>query len=199
MGQCLGCHHSIAPTRQLPSGSYCLDAGLIRTHMETITRNTKIVLVGMPGVGKSTVGVLLAKVLSRGFVDTDVYIQAHENRRLQDILDKDGRDAFCRVEETHIARLECTNCVIATGGSVIYSDRAMKYLKTAGVVVYLTLPLDALQQRLTNLPTRGVVMTPGQDLNHLYEERDPLYRKYADVQVNCSGLNHEQVVAAIRK
>jgi shikimate kinase len=112
-----------------------------------IKPDTNIVLVGMPGVGKSTVGVLLAKITSHGFVDTDVYIQSRERRRLQEILDAEGRDAFCRLEEEHALSLDCSRCVIATGGSLIYSDAAMQHLKSRGVVVHLDLAVAQLKKR----------------------------------------------------
>jgi shikimate kinase len=156
-----------------------------------------IVLIGMPGVGKSTVGVLLAKALSRSFLDTDVLIQAREGRRLQDIIDSDGIDAFCRLEEKHVLGIECRGHVIATGGSVVYSEPAMKHLRAGGFIVHLDLPLGELKARLRNLDSRGVVMAPGQSIAELYEERLPLYRRYADATVQCAGLTHEEVVAAV--
>lgn len=158
-----------------------------------------IVLIGMPGVGKSTVGVLLAKVTSRSFLDTDVLIQSRERRRLQNILDAEGTSAFRAMEERHILSLDCHGHVIATGGSVVYSDRAMAHLKAAGIVVHLALPLPLLVRRLTDLDSRGVVMGPRQTLRDLYEERRPLYEKYADVTVQCEGRTHEQVVDAVAR
>ncbi|MFO7957247.1 MAG: shikimate kinase [Candidatus Brocadiia bacterium] len=156
-----------------------------------------IVLIGMPGVGKSTAGVLLAKRLSRDFVDTDVMIQAAEKRRLQDIIDTDGLDAFRRLEERQVLSLDCRGHVVATGGSVVYSPRAMVHLGDGGTIVHLELPLDVLRKRLTDLDSRGVVMAPGETLGRLYDERMPLYRRWADVTVSCEGLSHEEVVDAI--
>jgi shikimate kinase len=156
-----------------------------------------IVLIGMPGAGKSTVGVLLAKVLSMEFVDTDVCIQARERRRLQDIIDGDGLDVFRRIEARQILELTCRHHVIATGGSVVYDEAAMRHLAQYGVIVYLDLPLEQLKGRLRNLPTRGVVMLAGQSLESLYAERQPLYSRYARVTVDCAGLTHEQVVDRI--
>ena len=158
-------------------------------------KERNVVLIGMPGVGKSTVGVLLAKITSRNFIDTDVYIQAREKRRLQDILDTEGREAFCRIEERHVLSAECDHCVIATGGSIIYSDAAMEHLKRRGVVVHMDLPVRQLKKRLANLDSRGVVMAPGQDLRALYDERLTLYRKWADYTLDCRALSHEGVVA----
>lgn len=156
-----------------------------------------IILIGMPGAGKSTVGVLLAKVLSMDFVDTDLYIQAREKRRLQEIIDQDGLQAFRRMEARHIRGLVCRHHVIATGGSVVYDEAAMRHLGGGGVVVLLDLPLEALKSRLTNLSTRGVVMAAGQSLESLYAERHSLYQRYAQVTLDCAGLTHEEVVARI--
>lgn len=156
-----------------------------------------VVLIGMPGVGKSTAGVLLAKAISRSFIDTDVYLQAREGRRLQDIIDTDGLDRFRAIEENYILSLDCRGYVVATGGSVVYSARAMAHLRRSGLVVYLYLPLEPLYARVTNLDSRGVVMAPGQTFAELFDERQPLYAKYADVTIPCAGLNHDETVAAI--
>ncbi|NOZ22299.1 MAG: shikimate kinase [Planctomycetes bacterium] len=151
----------------------------------------------MPGVGKSTVGVLLAKVTSRDFVDTDVVIQSREGRRLQDIIDTEGTAAFRKIEEQALLSLDLRRHVIATGGSVVYSERAMKHLGASGAIVHLDLPFDALERRITDLDSRGVVMEPGQTLRDLFDERQPLYRRYADATIDCTGLTHEQTVAAV--
>ena len=151
----------------------------------------------MPGVGKSTAGVLLAKADSRDFLDTDVVIQAREGRRLQDILDRDGIAAFCQLEERHILALAPHNAVIATGGSAVYSDRAMQHLRGLGLVVFLDAPLAVLEARLTDLDRRGVVKPAGLSLADLYAERLPLYRRYAHATVACGHLTHLQTVAAI--
>ncbi len=167
--------------------------------MNKLGQDTNVVLIGMPGVGKSTVGVLLAKALSREFLDTDVCLQGCERRRLQEIIDADGLSAFRAIEERHVLALDCRRHVIATGGSVVYSDAAIRHLSRNGVVVYLDLPIQDLKRRLRNLPTRGVVIEPGQSLESLHAERVPLYRRHADVTVDCAGLTHEGVVAAIVK
>mgnify|MGYP000566119081 CR=1 FL=1 len=156
-----------------------------------------VVLIGMPGAGKSTAGVLLAKALSRSFIDTDVYLQAREGRRLQDIIDTDGLDRFRAIEENYILSLDCRGHVVATGGSVVYSDRAMSHLRRSGPIVYLYLPLEPLYARVTNLDSRGVVMAPGQTFAELFDERQPLYAKHADITIPCEGLNHDETVAAI--
>jgi shikimate kinase len=156
-----------------------------------------IVLIGMPGVGKSTVGVLLAKALGRYFLDTDVFIQAAQGRSLQEIIDSEGLAAFCKIEEDYATCIDLTNAVIATGGSVVYSERAMRSLTKHGVIVHLDLPVERIEERLRNLPTRGVVMEKGQTLRSLYAQREPLYRKYAQVTIDCTDKNHEQIVAEI--
>ncbi len=160
-------------------------------------RETNIVLIGMPGVGKSTIGVLLAKVMAREFIDTDVCLQGCMQRRLQEIIDTEGAAAFRRIEERHLLALDCRHHVIATGGSAVYSDPAMRHLKANGVVVFLDLPVAALARRLVNLATRGVVMNAGQSLESLYAERLPLYRRYADLAIDCRDLTHEGVVQAV--
>ena len=162
-----------------------------------MTTGQNIILIGMPGAGKSTVGVLLAKALSRDFVDTDVLIQAAEGRRLQEIIDSDGLDAFLALEERHVLALKLHSAVIATGGSVVYSDPAMTHLKQHGVVVYLRLPLPHLEARITDMDSRGVVIAPWQNLADLYHERHPLYEHFADFTIDCAGLSHGQVVQAI--
>ena len=157
------------------------------------TNDTNIILIGMPGAGKSTSGVLCAKLLSRDFIDTDVYIQAQAGRRLQNIIDNDGLDEFCRLEAKTVCSLSCTGYVIATGGSVVYSEAAMAHLRENGIVVYLELSLAELEKRIDNMDSRGIVITAGQTFADLYRERTPLYRKYVDITINCKGLTHEQV------
>lgn len=162
------------------------------------TRRTHCIsLIGMPGVGKSTVGVLLAKALSMGFVDTDVLIQQRELKGLPQLLAEYGMDGFLALEESYILKLNPAGNIVATGGSVVYSSRAMHHLKASGPVIHLELPLDELRHRLGNLDLRGVVHGPNQDLGALYAERLPLYRGYADMEVHCSRMNHEEVVRAI--
>lgn len=155
-------------------------------------------LIGMPAAGKSTIGVLLAKQLARPFVDVDVYIQAGTGRRLQEIIDADGLEVFCQIESEYVCCLDLAGHVVATGGSVVYSDDAMEHLAAHGPVVYLALSLETIQQRLTDLNTRGVVMPAGQTLADVYARRRPMYERWADVTVDCEGLNHQAVVDAIR-
>lgn len=156
-----------------------------------------IVLIGMPGCGKSTVGVLLAKVLGMSFVDTDVVFQAQQKRKLQDIIDEIGVDRFLSMEEETVAGMEFERTVIATGGSVVYGARAMEHLHKDGVVVYIRLPYKELEKRLSNLATRGVTLRDGQTLYDLYCERIPLYEKHADIIFDSTGCEIEATVAGI--
>lgn len=158
---------------------------------------SNIVLIGMPGAGKSTVGVLLAKALGRYFLDTDVYIQALEGTDLQQIIDEKGLAEFCRMEEEHIICIDLRNAVIATGGSAVYSEKAMRYLAEHGTTVHLDLPFDEIERRVTNLYTRGVVMEKGETLRGLYDKRQPLYKEFAEITIQCSGKRHEEIVEEI--
>ena len=158
-----------------------------------------IVLIGMPGVGKSTVGVILANVLGYQFIDADLVIQKRENRLLHEIISEEGLDGFLKAEENanvYIAQNE-EKSIVATGGSVVYCEKAMQELKKTGRVIYLELEYDQLKKRLGNLKGRGVVLKDGQDLRGLYEERIPLYEKYADLTVNEKNLDVEQTLQKI--
>lgn len=158
-----------------------------------------IVLIGMPGVGKSTVGVILAKVLGYQFIDADLVIQKREKRLLHEIISEEGLDGFLKAEENanvYIAQNE-EKSIVATGGSVVYCEKAMQELKKTGRVIYLELEYDQLKKRLGNLKGRGVVLKDGQDLRGLYEERIPLYEKYADLTVNEKNLDVEQTLQKI--
>jgi shikimate kinase len=156
-----------------------------------------IVLIGMPGAGKSTCGVLLAKVTGRPFIDTDVWIQALEGCRLQEIIDGRGLAAMRAVEEQRVLQLAVHGHVVATGGSVVYSEAAMRHLKTEGVVVFLRVGVAVLHARLGDAAERGIVRAPGQSFDDLYAERLPLYLRYADHTVDCNGLDHEAVVEQV--
>lgn len=156
-----------------------------------------IILIGMPGVGKSTVGVILAKVLGYQFIDADLVIQQEEKRLLREIIEEEGEAGFLKVENRVNASLQAERAVIATGGSVVYCREAMKHLKEIGTVIYLELAYDALKRRLGNLKGRGVVLKEGQDLRGLYEERVPLYEKYADLTINEKNLDVEGTLQKI--
>ena len=153
----------------------------------------------MPGSGKSTVGVLLAKALRKTFVDTDLLIQEETGNSLQDILDDQGISTFLSIEEAAILRWQPSSQVVATGGSVVYSEAAMRHLTQTGLCVYLEVPVSILEARLSNLESRGVVRQPGQSIHDLWAERDPLYRKWADVTIGNGHENHEQVVGEIQE
>jgi shikimate kinase len=148
---------------------------------------SNIVLIGMPGVGKTTLGVLLAEQLGRAFMDTDIYLQLREGRKLQTIIDYDGLDRFRQIEEKTILSIGVKSHVIATGGSVVYSPAAMQHLHSDGIICYLELNPKLLRQRLHNLATRGIAMATGQSIAALFEERRPLYERYADVSVVCDN------------
>ncbi len=139
-----------------------------------------VILIGMPASGKSTLGELLAKHLGMTFLDTDDLIRQREGRSLQDILDQDGMEGFLQQEEDAVLSLRTENAVVATGGSVVYSSRAMEHLKARGICVYLQLPLAAIQARLLDLDSRGVAIAQDQSLTELYRERVPLYETWAD-------------------
>ncbi len=158
-----------------------------------------IVLIGMPGVGKSTLGVVLAKELGFQFVDADLLIQERENRLLKEIIAEDGVEGFLKIENDVNASIRAEKTVIATGGSVIYGSDAMEHLKEIGTVVYLKLDYETLDSRLGNLKGRGVVLKDGQTLKDLYDERIPLYEKYADVIVDEGGLDLEQTLTQVLK
>lgn len=156
-----------------------------------------IVLIGMPGSGKSTIGVVLAKVLGYRFVDTDLVIQEQEGKLLQEIIAERGNDGFLALENEVNSRLDVSRSVIATGGSVIYGREAMEHLRKNGWVVYLKLDYEDLKKRLGNLRCRGVVLREGQTLKDLYRERCVLYEKYADITIDMDGKNIEKAVNAM--
>ncbi len=158
-----------------------------------------VVLIGMPGSGKSTCGVLAAKALLKNFYDTDLLIQSFENKKLQDIIDQKGIEYFLKAEEDAILSLELNGTVIATGGSVIYSQKAMEHLKSMGKVIYLHLEYETMVNRISNITTRGVVLKNGKTLQDMYNERLPLYRKYYDEIIYCDNNTVEETVEAIVK
>ncbi len=160
-------------------------------------KKDNIVLIGMPGVGKSTVGVVLAKVLGYQFVDADLVIQEQEGKLLREIIAEVGTEGFIEVENRVNASLMVRHSVIATGGSVVYGAEAMEHLSQIGTVVYLSLPFEILNKRLHDIKGRGVVLREGQTLRDLFEERVPLYEKYADITVDEYGLNVEQTIEKV--
>lgn len=161
-------------------------------------QRTNLVLIGMPASGKSTVGVILAKVIGYDFIDTDLLIQRAEKKRLPEIIKAVGVNGFLEVEERVCSSVEADHCVIATGGSVVYSEKAMRHLKKIGHVMYLKTDYETIRRRLGNIRQRGVALREGQTLRDLYEERVVLYEKYADTVVEEEG-DVEDVVVGILK
>lgn len=161
-------------------------------------KNSKnVVLIGMPGSGKSTVGVVLAKVLGYRFLDSDLEIQQQEGKRLPELIEEFGTEGFLDIEGRVNASIEADHCVIATGGSVVYRENAMQHLKEIGTVVYLKLTCEQLKERLGDLRCRGVALHDGQNLEGLYKERIPLYEKYADIVVDETDLSIEETMEQV--
>ena len=158
---------------------------------------SNIVLIGMPGCGKSTVGVVLAKTIGKLFLDTDLSIQQYTGEILQKTINRDGIDAFLKIEEDVLSDLCCENTVIATGGSAVMSEKAMKNLSENGIIIYLDVPVDELKHRLNNITTRGIAMDPTDSIDALYEKRLPLYKKYADLTIISDNSGIEKMVEKI--
>lgn len=159
-----------------------------------------IILIGMPGSGKSTVGVILAKTLGVGFIDTDLIIQVQRRNTLQRLIDLDGLERFKAYEESALLSVtEEADMVIATGGSAVFCEKGMRKLKKNGICVYLDLPAYDLQMRLANIKTRGIACRRGEGLEEIMAERTPLYNKYADIRIDCGGKTAEQIVEKIVK
>ncbi len=156
-----------------------------------------IVLIGMPGVGKSTSGVILAKVLNYDFLDSDLVIQKKTKMRLKDIIKQKGVDGFNAIENEINSQIMVENTVIATGGSAVYGEDAMAHFKEIGTIVYLRIGFENLDKRLGNLDERGVVHKEGQGLREIYDERTRLYEQYADVVVDLDGKSVAETVDAV--
>ena len=157
-----------------------------------------VILIGMPASGKSTAGVVLAKVLGFDFIDTDLLIQNREGRRLEELILDEGIDAFLDIEGDVCGTLLAENTVVATGGSVIYREAAIRHLKEIGTLVYLSVDFETLKDRLYNVMERGVVLREGQTLEDLYRERTVLYERYADITVEEGGQSLEETVLAVK-
>lgn len=164
-----------------------------------VTDMRNIVLIGMPGAGKSTIGVILAKSLLFDFCDTDLSIQKETGESLCDTIAKIGIEEFILLEEDVIRKQEFSNSVVATGGSAVYGEKAMEKLKENGIIVYLKVSPEELQSRIKNIHTRGIAMKEGTTIKELYGERAPLYEKYADITVECDGRTAEECVDLIVK
>ena len=156
-----------------------------------------IVLIGMPGSGKSTVGVLLAKALGYSFIDTDLIISRMAEKPLQKILNEEGLNSFLKLEEKVGTELDCSQTIVATGGSMVLSEKAMQNLKGHGQIVYIEVPLDEIKRRVTNIKTRGIAFGNGETLDDVYKIRVPLYEKYADLTVSFSDSTIEDTVDKI--
>jgi shikimate kinase len=158
-------------------------------------KKNNIILIGMPASGKSTVGVILAKILGYNFIDADIVIQEKEGRKLAEIIETEGIDGFINIENRINSEIEVEKSVISTGGSAVYGKEAMDHYKNIGRVVYLKVSMDVLTKRLSDVKQRGVVMREGQSLVSLYNERTPLYEKYADIVIDEGSKTMEEVVA----
>ena len=158
-----------------------------------------IVLIGMPGCGKSTCGVLVAKALCMDFWDTDLILQKNEKMSLQEIINKKGNDYFGNAEERAICAFSFQNAVIATGGSVVYSGKAMEHLKKDATVIYLKISLETMEHRISNMESRGILLRNGETLQEMFCERESLYQRYADRTIDCNGLEIEQTVSELVK
>ena len=158
---------------------------------------SNVTLIGMPGAGKSTIGIILAKNLGLGFIDTDVLIQINQQKSLQQIINESDHLHLRAIEEEEILKIAIEGHVIATGGSVAYSEKAMTYLKSISNIIFLEVSFEELKRRIKNFDTRGIAKANNQSFGDLYQERQALYRKYADVIINCSELDQEELSAEI--
>lgn len=156
-----------------------------------------VILIGMPAVGKSTVGVVVAKRIGYEFVDTDLLIQKQEKRLLKEIIEEEGNEGFLAIENQVNRDLQVENAVISPGGSVIYCEEAMRHFKEIGTIVYLQATYEEIYKRITNAKNRGVVLREGQTLKDLYEERVSLFERYADYTVSEEGLDLEETIERV--
>lgn len=173
------------------------DVGIYHEGFRTLMAKRNLILIGMPGAGKSTIGVLLAKQMGTAFLDTDILIQTGEGFYLQELISSRGINGFREIEERYLLGVPAGCGVVATGGSAVYSAKAMAHLKSLGPVVYLQIELEPLKSRLGNLSERGVLRMPGQTIDMLYEERRPLYETYADIIIPTDGMTADQVVSRV--
>ena len=192
-------------SRPLANGKnklYCIGWSKKLDHRSEMREGSKmdknIVLIGMPTSGKSTVGVILAKILGMDFVDTDIVIQQREGSRLNEIIAERGIDGFLEAEENALLNTKVRNTVIATGGSAVYSNAGMEHFKKDSTIVYLKVGFEEIMKRLKDVKERGVVLRPGETLDEMYETRTKLYEKYADITVLEDGFSIEDTVNAVK-
>lgn len=171
---------------------------MVQEQAQQQSERSNVVLIGMPGAGKSTLGIVLAKILNMNFIDADLLIQNQCDKTLQKIIDAMGPEGFIEVENEVLRSIDASDSVIATGGSAVYSDEAMRHLATLGPVVYLKISYEEMKDRLHDLQERGVVLKGGigMSLRELYDERKPLYERYAEITVDVEDLS---ITAAARK
>ena len=162
-------------------------------------RMKNIVLIGMPGVGKSTTGVVLAKNLGMSFIDSDLVIQEQNGKKLHELIEEHGLDGFLEIEEQVNCSISPRSAIISTGGSAVYSAAAMDHFNQIAIICYLKLSYEGIQERLGDLAERGVVLREGQTLKSLYDERTPLYEKYANLTVECENKNIREIVMELAK
>lgn len=160
---------------------------------------TNLTLIGMPGAGKSTTGIILAKDLGLGFFDTDILIQINQQKRLQDILDSKGYLDLRKIEEQEILKINIENNVISTGGSAVYSQQAMTHLQSISKIIFLKADFEVLEKRINNFATRGIAKAENQTFKELFKERQILYKKYADITINCNVLTQDLAAEKIIK
>lgn len=156
-----------------------------------------IVLIGMPGAGKSTIGVLLAKAINYDFLDADLVIQKQNNKKLYEIINEKGIDEFLKIENDTIVGLNVSETVIATGGSAVYGYEAMEHMRKNGIIIYLKLSCVEIINRISNITTRGIAMKEGKTIFDIYDERVPLYEKYADIIIDAEGTDVEECVTLV--
>jgi len=159
--------------------------------------STSLILIGMPGAGKTTLGILLAESLSKDFVDTDRLIEQQQQKTLQDIVDSQGYLALRAIEENVLLNMHYPNHIIATGGSAVYSDKVMQHLRHFGQNIFLDVPLSELSARVNNINTRGLARKPDQSFEDLYNERRALYQQYASITIDCAGKTREEILEEI--
>lgn len=163
-----------------------------------MNKKSNITLIGMPGAGKSTAGIILAKIMNLGFLDTDVLIQINRQKPLQQILDKQGHMHLRKIEEEEICKVNIENHVIATGGSAAYSGKAMLHLSKNSTIVFLEVDYDQLLKRIKNFENRGIAKSKDQTFRELFDERQALYNRYADIVIDCTNLDQEETAEIIK-